>query len=146
LTPTGVWKWRVKSNYLIVGAVTPTAGGVVFFGDLGGNFYALDAANGQKLWGEELGGAIGGGVITARRIFPRCWFNEKTTQAGIEALGFYHERRDEARNIGLGPEHDWSSHGCDAFGLMAVVYEEPPVKSARIRRPSPPPIGSHWSA
>ena len=25
---------------------------------------ALDAANGQKLWGQELGGAIGGGVNT----------------------------------------------------------------------------------
>jgi len=46
------------------GGMTPTAGGVVFFGDIGGNFYALDAANGQKLWGRELGGAIGGGVIT----------------------------------------------------------------------------------
>jgi alcohol dehydrogenase (cytochrome c) len=61
---TGVWKWRLKSNYPIVGGMTPTAGGVVFFGDIGGNFYALDAANGQKLWGQELGGAIGGGVIT----------------------------------------------------------------------------------
>ena len=61
---TGVWKWRLKSNYPIVGGMTPTAGGVVFFGDLGGNFYALDAADGQKLWGHELGGAIGGGVIT----------------------------------------------------------------------------------
>jgi alcohol dehydrogenase (cytochrome c) len=61
---TGVWKWRLKSNYPIVSGMTPTAGGVVFFGDLGGNFYALDAANGQKLWGQELGGAIGGGVIT----------------------------------------------------------------------------------
>ena len=44
--------------------MTPTAGGVVFFGDMGGNFYALDAATGQKLWGQHLGGAIGGGVIT----------------------------------------------------------------------------------
>jgi alcohol dehydrogenase (cytochrome c) len=61
---TGVWKWRLRSNYPIVGGMTPTAGGVVFFGDVGGNFYALDAANGQKLWGQELGGAIGGGVIT----------------------------------------------------------------------------------
>src|SRR5258708_33471643 len=61
---TGVWKWRVKSNYPIVGAMTPTAGGVVFFGDIGGNFYALDSANGQKLWAQDLGGAIGGGVIT----------------------------------------------------------------------------------
>jgi alcohol dehydrogenase (cytochrome c) len=61
---TGVWKWRVKSNYPILGAVTPTAGGLVFFGDTGGNFYAIDAASGQKLWGQKIGGAIGGGVIT----------------------------------------------------------------------------------
>jgi alcohol dehydrogenase (cytochrome c) len=63
---TGVWKWRVKSNYPIVGAITPTAGGVVFFGDLGGNFYALDSSNGQKLFGQLLGGGggIGGGIIT----------------------------------------------------------------------------------
>ncbi|HEY1453204.1 MAG TPA: PQQ-binding-like beta-propeller repeat protein [Roseiarcus sp.] len=61
---TGVWKWRAKSNYPIEGGITPTAGGVVFFGDLGGNFYALDAANGQKLWGRKIGGAIAGGVIT----------------------------------------------------------------------------------
>jgi alcohol dehydrogenase (cytochrome c) len=61
---TGAWKWRVKTNYPIQSGVTPTAGGVVFFGDMGGNFYAVDAANGQKLWGREMGGAIGGGVIT----------------------------------------------------------------------------------
>jgi alcohol dehydrogenase (cytochrome c) len=61
---SGVWKWRLKSNYPIVGGLTPTAGGVVFFGDLGGNFYALDSANGEKLWGQDLGGAIAGGVIT----------------------------------------------------------------------------------
>jgi len=34
------------------------------FGDMGGNFYAVDATNGQKLWGQKIGGAIGGGVIT----------------------------------------------------------------------------------
>jgi alcohol dehydrogenase (cytochrome c) len=61
---TGMWKWRLKSNYPILGAVTPTAGGLVFFGDTGGNFYALDTATGEKLWGQKVGGAIGGGVIT----------------------------------------------------------------------------------
>ena len=63
---TGVWKWRAKSNYPIVAAITPTAGGIVFVADLGGNFYALDSSTGQKLWGGPLGtgGAIGGGVIT----------------------------------------------------------------------------------
>lgn len=61
---SGVWKWRVKANYPILAAVTPTAGGVAFFGDVGGNFYALDAANGRKLWGQNLGGALAGGVIS----------------------------------------------------------------------------------
>ena len=32
----------------------------MFFGDVGGNFYALDVPTGQKLWGQK----IGGGVIT----------------------------------------------------------------------------------
>ena len=40
--------------------------------------------------------------------------------AGLEALAAYHEKRDEQRAIGLGPAHDWSSHGSDAFGLMAI--------------------------
>jgi alcohol dehydrogenase (cytochrome c) len=61
---TGVWKWRLRSNYPIVGGVTPTAGGLVFVGDMGGNFYALDALTGEKVWGQKIGGAIGGGVIT----------------------------------------------------------------------------------
>lgn len=63
---TGAWKWRVKTNYPILSGVTPTAGGLVFFGDMGGNFYAVNATNGQKLWGRKIGGAVGGGVITYR--------------------------------------------------------------------------------
>jgi alcohol dehydrogenase (cytochrome c) len=47
-----------------LGAVTPTAGGLVFFGDVGGNFYVVDATTGQRLWGQKIGGAIAGGVIT----------------------------------------------------------------------------------
>jgi alcohol dehydrogenase (cytochrome c) len=31
---------------------------------MGGNFYALDANDGHKLWGQKIGGAVGGGVIT----------------------------------------------------------------------------------
>ena len=74
-------------------------------------------------------------VEAARRLFPRIWFNETTTEPGREALGAYHERKDEKRNIGLGPEHDWASHGADAFGLMCVAYEEPRVKREQERRP-----------
>lgn len=63
-------------------------------------------------------------VAAGRRMFPSCWFNDETCQAGIDALGWYHEKRDETRAIGLGPEHDWASHGADAFGLMCIVVEE----------------------
>lgn len=63
-------------------------------------------------------------VEAARRHFNKVWFNEATTEAGREALAFYHERIDEKRQIGLGPDHDWSSHGADAFGLMASDYVE----------------------
>lgn len=69
-------------------------------------------------------------IEAVRRIFPKCWFNESTTDAGREALGYYHEKKDDQRNVGLGPEHDWSSHGADAFGLMAIDYEEPSATSA----------------
>lgn len=69
-------------------------------------------------------------IEAGRRLFPMCWFNEATTQPGIDALGWYHEKKDEARNVGLGPEHDWASHGSDAFGLMCVTYTEPKAKRA----------------
>lgn len=67
-------------------------------------------------------------VEAARRLFPNIWFDERKTEAGRQALGWYHEKRDEARSIGLGPEHDWASHGADSFGMMCVVHEEPKPK------------------
>jgi alcohol dehydrogenase (cytochrome c) len=61
---TGQWKWRLRSDYPIVAGVTPTAGGLVFFGDVGGNVYAVNAETGERLWGQKVGGMIAGGVIT----------------------------------------------------------------------------------
>lgn len=70
-------------------------------------------------------GAASMRIEAVRRLGPQMRFNEKTTKAGRDALGAYHEKKDEVRNIGLGPCHDWSSHGADGFGLMAVAYEDP---------------------
>jgi phage terminase large subunit len=67
-------------------------------------------------------------VEASRRLFPSMWFNEATTGPLLDALGWYHEKRDPERNIGLGPEHDWSSNGADAFGLGSVAYDEPRQK------------------
>ncbi len=94
---TGQWKWRVKSNYPVQSGMTPTAGGVMFFGDMGGNFYALNANTGEKLWGKKIGGAVGGGVITydagdgqrvavATGITEILWPTEITT-AMVSILG-----------------------------------------------------------
>ena len=61
---TGQQRWRFKSPNPIIGGVTPTAGNVVLFGDMGGNFFALNSATGTKLGQWDLGGAVSGGVIT----------------------------------------------------------------------------------
>lgn len=81
-------------------------------------------------------------IEAARRLFPAVWFDADSTEAGRDALGWYHEKRsDDAREIGLGPEHDWSSHGADAFGLMAVAYEEPSRTSNFDRKIEYKPLG-----
>lgn len=79
-------------------------------------------------------GAAAARIEAARRLFPSMWFNAETTEAGCDALGWYHEKKDETRGIGLGPEHDWASHGADAFGLMCVAYDEPMAKRKRDAR------------
>lgn len=70
-------------------------------------------------------------IEAARRLFPQMWFDENHCRGGLDALGWYHEKRDEIRGIGLGPDHDWSSHSADAFGLAAIAWE-PPVTSRKI--------------
>ncbi|HEY2529121.1 MAG TPA: PBSX family phage terminase large subunit [Xanthobacteraceae bacterium] len=85
-------------------------------------------------------------IEAVRRILSKCWFDEAKTEAGRDALGFYHERRDEHREIGMGAEHDWSSHAADAFGYMAIYYEEPPAKKGKEKREDDRPHGSGWTA
>lgn len=80
-------------------------------------------------------------IEAARRMFPSIWFNAPMTQDGRDALGWYHEKKSEdEREVGLGPEHDWSSHGADAFGLMCVAYEEP------IEKKKPKPVRTNYGA
>lgn len=92
-------------------------------------------------------GAAMARVEAVRRLFPAIWFNnapagdvEDATEAGRDALGWYHEKRDESRNIGFGPNHDWSSHGSDSFGLMAVDFETTGTRMA----PKPLSFRSGW--
>jgi alcohol dehydrogenase (cytochrome c) len=56
--------WRVHTPTPMYAGLTPTAGGVVFTGDLNGDFLVLDARNGRTLYRFDTGGPIAGGVIT----------------------------------------------------------------------------------
>ncbi len=70
-------------------------------------------------------GAAMARVEAARRLFPAMWFNEETTEGGRDALGWYHEKKDEERGIGLGVNHDWSSHACFPAGTMIETDRGP---------------------
>ncbi len=64
---SGKMAWRVHTAAPMYAALTPTAGGVVFTGDLQGNFLALNARSGKTLYRFNTGGPIAGGVITYER-------------------------------------------------------------------------------
>jgi len=57
-------RWKYRSTRPMVAAVTSTAGGVLFTGELTGDFLALDAKSGDVLYRFNTGGPMGGGVVT----------------------------------------------------------------------------------
>jgi glucose dehydrogenase len=61
---TGKIAWKRKLPAPVLGAVTPTAGGVVFAGDMEGHLFALDARTGATVWSADAGGAVGGGIVS----------------------------------------------------------------------------------
>ena len=60
----GAVRWKYHATKPMLAAVTPTAGGVLFAADLGGRFYAFDAATGRVLWQTDTGLSMGGGIVT----------------------------------------------------------------------------------
>lgn len=82
-------------------------------------------------------------IERTRELFNRCWFDEVPTEPGRKSLGAYHEKRDDNRKIGLGPNHDWASHGADAFGLMAIHYVEPRSTAFKHRQITMPALGTN---
>ena len=63
---TGSVRWRYAAPHPMLAGVTPTAGGLVFAADLGGEIYAFDADQGRMLWRTSAGQSTGGGLVTYR--------------------------------------------------------------------------------
>ncbi|HET6895954.1 MAG TPA: PQQ-binding-like beta-propeller repeat protein [Candidatus Baltobacteraceae bacterium] len=61
---TGKIAWRYKAPTPMIAAVTPTAGGLVFTGDMNGTVLAFDARSGAQLFSAHVPGAMAGGVVT----------------------------------------------------------------------------------
>jgi alcohol dehydrogenase (cytochrome c) len=60
----GSVRWRYEAGAPMLASITTTAGGVVFGGSLDGEFVVLDAADGDKLYSFQTGGALAGGIVT----------------------------------------------------------------------------------
>lgn len=75
------------------------------------------------------------GIHAARMIFARCWFDEKKTEAGINALCNYRrEYNDKLGEFKATPVHDWASHGADAFRYLAVaLQDEKPKQQIQVK-------------
>jgi alcohol dehydrogenase (cytochrome c) len=61
---TGKAKWEAPSDIPRFSGVLSTAGGIVFSGQLTGEFEAFDADNGKKLWQFQTGSGIEGQPVT----------------------------------------------------------------------------------
>jgi alcohol dehydrogenase (cytochrome c) len=61
---TGKAKWEVPSDIPRFSGVLSTAGGIVFSGQLTGEFDAFDANDGKKLWSFQTGSGIEGQPVT----------------------------------------------------------------------------------
>lgn len=56
--------WGVKEDLPFNGGTLTTGGGLVFYGNIAGNFRAFDAKTGAELWKMKLGSGIGAGPAT----------------------------------------------------------------------------------
>ena len=83
------------------------------------------------------------GINSVRLLLPRCSFDKRECDLGIEALRMYQTEWDEKNKIFKAtPKHDWASHGADAFRYLAVALDKHTV-SPNFNRKLEYPKGAH---
>ena len=65
------------------------------------------------------------GIQATRLALMRSWFDAERCHDGIECLRQYQREYDEDKKVFRDkPKHDWTSHGADAFRMLAIAWKE----------------------
>jgi alcohol dehydrogenase (cytochrome c) len=70
---TGAVRWEFKVGAPSMAGITTTASGLVFAGSQEGNFNALEASTGKRLWSTNTGANIYGAAATTYMLDGRQW-------------------------------------------------------------------------
>ena len=82
--------------------------------------------------------AVADGINGVKALFPQCRFDEEKCAGLLDALRNY-KRKFDANKLTSSPqpEHNWASHGSDAFRYMAMGYNKDLAKPKEINREKP---------
>lgn len=76
------------------------------------------------------------GIQAVRKTLPKCWFDAKATESGLDALRQYQREWDDDKKMYRDkPRHDWTSHAADAFRYLSLIWQQPDAEKPQ---PEPP--------
>lgn len=75
------------------------------------------------------------GINAARLLFPRAWMDATKCAEGLRCLEGYHYAVNKDGQRANTPEHDWSSHGADAFRYLAVASTQDAKAQSQVKAP-----------
>lgn len=87
------------------------------------------------------------GIEAVRNILPRCWFDEKKCERGLNALRSYQKVYDDKNMVyKTTPLHNWASHAADGFQTLAISFSELKKRPKPVERKWDPITGRMLSS
>lgn len=75
-------------------------------------------------------------VNAARSFIQSCWFHKTLCAEGLQALRSWQYTWDEDRKVfSKEPEHNWASHGSDAFAYAGLALGKPRKATPAVKTP-----------
>jgi phage terminase large subunit len=67
---------------------------------------------------------IDDGIQAVRAMLDKCYFDEEKCEKGIDCLlNYQRDWDDNGQTWRMRPNHNWASHGSDAFRYLAIGYQ-----------------------